>query len=212
MKRWISIRAQNAAVICIGGLHLITSGFSKRNHSELFRNCKKRCFVPKLGMATSLLAGEEGTRLFGNAPWKAAQKLKKGSYLRRAYGRYQRNEDDHLSDHLGGGFDDALPQQIVNCLIAATACAASPSGPLQFDRCGSRPRPRRCVRLTRQISPNHQETGFGLFCLSSMKATRPVLISVLEMTCVTPYFFASLSSSRDGKSVQIRMRVVGRAL
>ena len=72
----------------------------------------------KVGHGHKFIAGRRGTRLFGNAPWKAAQKLKKGSYLRRAYGGHQRNEDDHL----GGGFLDALPQQIINCLIHSGDC------------------------------------------------------------------------------------------
>jgi hypothetical protein len=115
MKRWISIRAQNVAVNCTGVLHLITSGFSKRNHTEHFRNCRKRCFAPKLGTATSLLPREAEARPFGNVPWKAAQKLKKGSYLLRAYGTYPRNEADQSPDNLGGGFHDGLPAQIVDC-------------------------------------------------------------------------------------------------
>src|SRR5258708_11117816 len=58
----------------------------------------------------------------------------------------------------------------------------------------------------------HQATVFGFSWIPSSTATSDLLISNLDITCLTPYFIASISSSREGKSVQIKMSVAGKAL
>jgi len=64
-------------------------------------------------------------------------------------------------------------------------------------------------RLVGRLHALPQETVLESWWISSMTATSALLISALEITCLTPYFSASLSSSREGKSVQIRMSAAG---